>query len=350
MNKSIKSVVFSTALLVLTGANASEFSGSYAGVKVGSNRADTTGVGSSARAATYGLEGGHGWDVAGAMLAVDGFYDKNRETTHEPLLQDYGSTVYGLGLKLGLPLSDNLMPYAKFGYARTNGTGSLVHFDGSNVHGGLGLEYKLSSNLSVAGEWTSTAPNRFGNRFNNDNFTIGLNYYFSHGKSASVATPTPDPAPARVSVAKKSAVAVEPAAPAQPQPKESVQVVAEEKLVRIEGAHFDSNSAKLKPSAHAKLQEVVEFSKKYSVGNLEVSGYTDSSGNQAMNLTLSEKRAQSVKDYLVTKGVAASHVITKGYGIANPVADNSTVQGRTLNRRVEIRYTVREEKKVRVTE
>ena len=345
MIKIIKNIALPAALLAMTSAGASDFTGSYVGVKVGSNRADTSDglVTSRENATTYGLEGGHGWDMGKTMLGVDGFYDTNREKDHTPAAH-YGSTVYGLGLKLGLPLN-SLMPYAKLGYAHTSGTGSISNFGDNRLNGGLGLEYKFAPNWSMAGEWTTISPNSNGVKLNNDNFTIGVNYYFTPPKAA--------PAPVAPVVIKEEPAPVPPPvvkeAPA-PQPRESWKTILEEKPVRIEGANFDTDSAKLKPTADAKLQQVVEFARRYPDANLEVSGYTDSRGDKTHNLKLSQRRAESVKAYLVKNGVAAEHISTKGYGVDNPVADNKTKEGRAANRRVEIRYTIREERKVRVTE
>jgi outer membrane protein OmpA-like peptidoglycan-associated protein len=69
---------------------------------------------------------------------------------------------------------------------------------------------------------------------------------------------------------------------------------------------------------------------------LQVEGYTDSIGSDDYNQTLSEKRAMSVRDYLVTSGVSMNNVAARGLGKADPVADNSTAAGRKLNRRVEM--------------
>ena len=109
-------------------------------------------------------------------------------------------------------------------------------------------------------------------------------------------------------------------------------------------------TARLKPAADAKLQQVVDFARQYPDANLEVSGYADNRGSKAYNLKLSKRRAASVKAYLVKKGVVADRITAEGYGFDRPIADNKTKAGRAMNRRVEVRYTVREEKKVRVTE
>jgi OOP family OmpA-OmpF porin len=72
-----------------------------------------------------------------------------------------------------------------------------------------------------------------------------------------------------------------------------------------------------------------------------VVGYTDSTGKEKANRVLSEKRAESVKAYLVGKGIEANRIATSGKGSANPVGDNKTAAGRAKNRRVEIRSTIR---------
>jgi OOP family OmpA-OmpF porin len=330
-------LVVTAALLAISAANAEDFTGGYVGGKVGTNRSDTSGLLNSSRSSstTYGLEGGYSWGLGKTTLGVNGFYDSNEQSNHSPLGQ-LGSHVYGLGLKLGLPV-DSLMPYAKLGYGHASGTGALSgnNFGSANsVNGGFGLEYKFAPNWSIAGEWTAIAPSSNGTRLNNDNFSIGVNYYFAPSEAAA-PTPAPVAAPAP--------------APA-PQPNEAWKVIMEEKPVHIEGASFDTNSAHLKPTASAKLQQVVDFAKKYPDANLEVSGYTDNRGSKAYNLKLSQRRANAVKAYLVKQGVSADRINTRGYGMETPVADNNTKVGRAQNRRVEIRYTVREQKRVRVTE
>jgi OOP family OmpA-OmpF porin len=92
----------------------------------------------------------------------------------------------------------------------------------------------------------------------------------------------------------------------------------------------------LKPDAKAKLDDLVS---KTSGVNLEVIiavGHTDSDGSPAMNQKLSVARAESVKAYLVSKGIEANRVYTEGKGEKSPVADNKTKEGKAKNRRVEI--------------
>lgn len=123
-----------------------------------------------------------------------------------------------------------------------------------------------------------------------------------------------------------------------------------EKPVRLEGASFAPGSSKLLPGAGSKLDEVVNAAKQHPEVNLEVTGYTDNIGNAQKNLKLSQERAAAVKAYLVKKGVAAERINSKGLGVDSPIADNATAEGRAKNRRVEVRYAIKEEQKVRVTQ
>ena len=100
---------------------------------------------------------------------------------------------------------------------------------------------------------------------------------------------------------------------------------------------FDVNKSDLKDSAKEGLDQVVELLKAYPTNTLRISGHTDNTGSDTYNQTLSERRAQAVANYLVSKGsVAQSRISTVGYGKHRPVASNSTEEGRQQNRRVEI--------------
>lgn len=97
---------------------------------------------------------------------------------------------------------------------------------------------------------------------------------------------------------------------------------------------FDTNSANIKPESYAELDTFVRFFNDVPSANGELQGHTDNVGKDAYNLKLSQRRADSVKAYVVSKGVDAARITTKGYGEAQPIADNTTVEGRAANRRV----------------
>ncbi|HET9055490.1 MAG TPA: OmpA family protein, partial [Chitinophagaceae bacterium] len=101
--------------------------------------------------------------------------------------------------------------------------------------------------------------------------------------------------------------------------------------------YFAPGKFTLLAKSNAGLNEVVKIMKSNPELNLEINGHTDNTGDAAKNQTLSERRAQAVKDYLVKKGVEEARIISAGYGQDQPIADNATAAGRAKNRRVEIK-------------
>jgi OOP family OmpA-OmpF porin len=102
---------------------------------------------------------------------------------------------------------------------------------------------------------------------------------------------------------------------------------------------YEFDSDVLTADDKVKLDAVAERLTELSFESGEVGGYTDSTGDDAYNLDLSKRRAQSALDYLAAKGVAPGRMTAVGYGEANPIADNSTPEGQALNRRAVIRRT-----------
>ncbi len=102
------------------------------------------------------------------------------------------------------------------------------------------------------------------------------------------------------------------------------------------GLLFKSGKSILNASARPRLDEVVLALKRIPDRSLLIEGHTDSVGREDANVTLSERRAKAVKDYLVSRGVAAERITIVGAGPSRPIADNSNTEGRAMNRRVEI--------------
>ena len=107
--------------------------------------------------------------------------------------------------------------------------------------------------------------------------------------------------------------------------------------VVLYGINFDTGKATLQAGSEAMLAEVVKLLKERTDWRFEIQGHTDNVGQKAVNLTLSEQRAKTVVDWLTTNGIAASRLVAKGYGDSNPVADNTSDEGRAKNRRVELK-------------
>ncbi len=107
-------------------------------------------------------------------------------------------------------------------------------------------------------------------------------------------------------------------------------------IVSMPDVLFAFNQHTLKPEARERLARISGIVLAYPDLKLEIDGYTDAIGSDDYNQTLSDKRAEAVRDYLVNSGVSMNNVVARGLGKSDPVADNSTAAGRQLNRRVEM--------------
>jgi outer membrane protein OmpA-like peptidoglycan-associated protein len=132
----------------------------------------------------------------------------------------------------------------------------------------------------------------------------------------------------------------EPVAETIPEPEPEPAVVEEvvvvevpEKIV-LRGINFDFDKSDIKPEFVPVLDEAVEILKKHPDTNVIIEGHTCWIGTEKYNQGLSERRAASVCKYLVEKGISKNSLDTVGYGEANPIADNNTPEGRSMNRRV----------------
>ena len=103
--------------------------------------------------------------------------------------------------------------------------------------------------------------------------------------------------------------------------------------------YFHTNKATLQQISYDPLDQLADILTRYPNAQLTIEGHTDNTGSNAYNLKLSNDRAKSVVDYLVSKGIAASRLTAVGYGEEKPVTTNKTAEGRTLNRRVELKLT-----------
>ncbi len=100
---------------------------------------------------------------------------------------------------------------------------------------------------------------------------------------------------------------------------------------------FDTGSAKVKPGLYSEINRIANVMKQYPDTSIRVEGHTDSTGKESNNMTLSKRRAESVKALLVQRGVSGSRIIVIPFGESKPVADNKSKEGRQRNRRVEIK-------------
>lgn len=105
----------------------------------------------------------------------------------------------------------------------------------------------------------------------------------------------------------------------------------------LEGVKFRSGSANLTNQSYPILYDAIGILKSNPGTKIEIQGHTDSSGGAAFNMTLSERRARAVKEFLVANGISASRLSVRGYGETHPIADNYTSAGRAVNRRIEFK-------------
>jgi OOP family OmpA-OmpF porin len=251
---------------------------------------------------------------------------------------DAGFRGVNLDLVGQLPLTQRLFLTGRAGmtYARTT-----TSFDGNrlaavtNRHAstsklnpkiGLGLEYKLSEALAVRADVERYRMNdAVGNRGDVDLASLGLVYKF--GRPAArpfVAAPQP----LVVSEARPDVAAPTPPAVAPTPVSEKVSFAAE--------ALFGFDKAVVKPEGRIALDEMVGKLQGMDTEVMIAVGHTDSVGSNAYNDKLSQRRAEAVKAYLVSKGIESGRLYTEGKGESQPVATNSTVEGRAKNRRVTI--------------
>lgn len=126
----------------------------------------------------------------------------------------------------------------------------------------------------------------------------------------------------------------------------TVERVGEGILITFDsGLLFDVDKSDIQTATKSNLDQLSQTLKKYDDTNILVEGHTDATGEESYNKKLSDKRASSVEDYLVTTGVANGRITTKGYGESQPVADNDTEAGRRQNRRVEVAIYANKEMK-----
>ena len=117
-----------------------------------------------------------------------------------------------------------------------------------------------------------------------------------------------------------------------------IEVGAEMQLHNI---YYQTDSFRILPQSEPGLQSLVDFLKNNNNLKVEIQGHTDSSGSSEKNMTLSERRAESVVNYLTEKGISASRLNYAGYGDTVPIESNETVEGRALNRRTTIKIVSR---------
>jgi OOP family OmpA-OmpF porin len=122
-----------------------------------------------------------------------------------------------------------------------------------------------------------------------------------------------------------------------PPPPPPAVIPEPKKELVLERVFFETDKATLKPESTETLDKVAASLKDFPDIKIQVAGHTDNTGSAAHNMKLSEARAATVMNYLISKGVNPAMLSAKGYGKTEPIADNKTAEGRAQNRRVGLR-------------
>ncbi len=307
---------------------------------------------------------------------------------------------FGLNAKWAFARENRFSPYLLLGIGTLDADSDIFGDDsGRFTTYGFGADIKFNNSpLSANAEYRFRESDQFGQDFGDQVFAIGLNYRF--GKSKSMPAPPPAPVdgdadgdgvkdsmdecpntPAGYRVDSRGCPmdsdgdGVIDALDECPNTYRGAEVDAKgcemdddadgvvnrldecpdsapgavvdrkgceiEDVIELEGVNFETNSDRLLPSSSAQLDDVVDALKRYPQLVVEVAGHTDSQGDAGYNQGLSERRANTVRDYLIRGGANGDNLSAKGYGESEPVADNSSAEGRAENRRVELRILER---------
>ncbi len=220
-------------------------------------------------------------------------------------------------------------------------------WDGYQLRLGGGLEYRMFDDLSIVTEinYTTASNNRIdGNdtrnevkgllQSNGDSYMtadLGIRWYFSRGDSSKICNA---PGIKEVEVVKE--------VPVEKIVKDTVVV---EKIVEkainnkeafvLDNVRFKFDSDRLTDESKIILNRVASVLQKFPEEKIQITGHTDNIGEDSYNLDLSQRRAETVKNYLISKGINGNNLFTAGCGERRPIATNETAIGRALNRRIE---------------
>ena len=125
-------------------------------------------------------------------------------------------------------------------------------------------------------------------------------------------------------------------AKAKPVPVQEARVLKADSLITLSDFLFETDSYKLKQEHFSQLDSLGKFLLAHSSLEVSVSGHTDNTGDERHNVSLSARRAETVAQYLINKGISDEKIFFEGFGSARPISGNETAAGRGKNRRVEI--------------
>ncbi len=222
---------------------------------------------------------------------------------------------------------------------------------GTQFNLGLGAEYKINPNWTVVAEFGyhitnnseldgTIVPFELNGRDTYLVLSAGMNYYFGHGEVSKQCEPCQGITGSDMTNYNRIEEMIK-----RHIPKEVIKevivdkyivAISEDRLVLV-GVNFAFDKSDLLPESYPVLDRAVRLLAEKPDVNVEIEGYTDFIGTAEYNQTLSEERADVVRHYLIAKGIASHRLSTIGYGQTNPIADNTTDEGRAMNRRIVFR-------------
>jgi OOP family OmpA-OmpF porin len=222
---------------------------------------------------------------------------------------------------------------------------------GSQLNVGAGVEFKLDPKWSLVAEYGyhatnnseldgTISPAEVNGRDSYFTLSAGFNYFFAKGEPSKQCEPCQGITQRDMTDYDKIEDMI-----VKHIPKEVIKEVVVDTCIRaisndrfvLYGVNFAFDKSDLLPESYPVLNEAVKLLNSKPNVNVEIQGYTDSIGTEDYNQKLSVERAKTVKDYLVSKGIAENRLTTIGYGKGDPVANNGTDEGRAMNRRIVFR-------------
>ncbi len=225
----------------------------------------------------------------------------------------------------------------------------------AQFNGGFGLEWNLTSNIRLLTEaaYHLLSNSEFDGALGigevnaKDSYMgikLGILYYFAKGEpskycqlySGLAAEKTVQVDYERIEEIVKRYIPREVVKEVVVEKPVSAEAIKKEKWILV-GVNFDFNSAKITPESYPILYDAAKILLQNPNLNVEIHGYTDNIGSDEYNKKLSQKRAEAVKNYLISKGINPDRLKAVGYGESNPIGDNNTAEGRAMNRRIEFK-------------
>ncbi|ERJ18264.1 Outer membrane protein [Salinisphaera shabanensis E1L3A] len=294
-------------------------------------------------------------------LELFGFYFNPDQSINGADAND--ADLYGFGLDaLFFPARDTLPVYGILGaswgkmdpgYGEVNDVAVGDDADADFLDAGLGYMYQLNDyGLAVRAEYryrytTVDSADIYGAGYEDQRFDdhiLSLGLQIPLGAPPTAAEPAPAPAPAQPMDSDGDGVIdANDQCPGTPRGTEVDArgcPIEKQAPIVLKGVTFEFDSSKLTMQAENRLDNVVDALQASSEVKFRVDGYTDSIGTEQYNQGLSQRRVDSVRQYLIEHGISSSRITgTQGHGESNPVATNETAAGRAQNRRVELNVT-----------